>query len=193
MTASFLTGYFIKRIDPRKVIALAMATIAITMWEISTFTEDIDQTRLVINNFIQGLAFGTFMVPLNSVAFTTMPAEQRDAGTAFYSLLNNIGRGFGVALFSTYLAYANQRFHAGLTEHVSPVAETLRHVPLPDQWSLTDPAGLAAFERTLAKQAKLLAYIADFQLLAILIAACIPVLLFMSNPHKMGKPVEAGS
>ncbi|MGD9805351.1 MAG: DHA2 family efflux MFS transporter permease subunit [Hyphomicrobiaceae bacterium] len=193
MTASFLTGYFIKRIDPRKVIALAMATIAITMWEISTFTEDIDQTRLIINNFIQGLAFGTFMVPLNSVAFTTMPAEQRDAGTAFYSLLNNIGRGFGVALFSTYLAYANQRFHAGLTEHVSPVVETLRHVPLPDQWSLTDPAGLAAFERTLAKQAKLLAYIADFQLLAILIAACIPVLLFMSNPHKMGKPVEAGS
>ncbi len=193
MMASFLTGYFIKKIDPRKVIALAMATIAITMWQISTFTEDIDRTTLVINNFIQGLAFGTFMVPLNAVAFTTMPAEQRDAGTAFYSLLNNIGRGFGVALFSTYLAYANQRFHAGLTEHISPAVETLRHVPLPPQWSLTDPAGIAALERTLAKQAKLLAYIADFQLLAILIAACIPVLLFMNNPHKLGKPVEAGS
>jgi len=193
MTASFVTGYFIKRIDPRKVIGLAMATIAITMWEISTFTEDIDRTRLIINNFIQGLAFGTFMVPLNSVAFTTMPAEQRDAGTAFYSLLNNIGRGFGVALFSTYLAYANQRFHAGLTEHVSPVVETLRHVPLPDPWSLTEPAGIAALERTVAKQAKLLAYIADFQLLAILIAACIPVLFFMNNPHRMGKPVVGGS
>jgi DHA2 family multidrug resistance protein len=193
MLASFLTGYFIKRCDPRKVIGLAMLVIAVTMWEISTFTEDIDRTRLAINNFIQGLGFGTFMVPLNAVAFTTMPAEQRDAGTAFYSLLNNIGRGFGVALFSTYLAYANQRFHAGLTEYVSPAVETLRHVPLPDPWSLTEPAGIAALERTVAKQAKLLAYIADFQLLAILIAACIPVLFLMNNPHKMGKPVEAGS
>lgn len=193
MAASFLTGYFIRRIDPRKVIGLSMVAIAVTMWEFSTFTEDIDRTRLIINNFIQGLGFGTFMVPLNAVAFTTMPAEQRDAGTAFYSLLNNIGRGFGVALFSTYLAYANQRFHAGLTEHVSPFVETLRHVPLPEPWSLTDPTGIAALERTVAKQAKLLAYIADFQLLAILIAACIPVLFFMSNPHKLGKPVAAGS
>jgi DHA2 family multidrug resistance protein len=193
MIASFLTGYLIKRIDPRKVIGVAMFVIAATMWEISTFTEDIDRTRLILNNFIQGLAFGTFMVPLNAVAFTTMPAEQRDAGTAFYSLLNNIGRGFGVALFSTYLAYADQRFHAGLTEHISPVVETLRHVPLPDAWSLTEPTGLAALERTVAKQAKLLAYIADFQLLAVLIAACIPVLFFMNNPHKLGKPVAVGS
>lgn len=193
MMASFFTGYFIKKIDPRKVIGVAMAVIAITMWEISTFTQDIDRTTLIINNFIQGLAFGTFMVPLNAVAFTTMPAEQRDAGTAFYSLLNNIGRGFGVALFSTYLAYAHQQFQAGLTEHVSPVTETLRHVPLPSPWSLTDPVGIAALERAVGQQAKLLAYIADFQLLAILIAACIPVLFFMSNPHKLGKPVEAGS
>jgi DHA2 family multidrug resistance protein len=193
MAASFLTGYFIKKIDPRKVIALAMATIAITMWQLSTFTQDIDRDALIINNFIQGLAFGTFMVPLNAVAFTTMPAEQRDAGTAFYSLLNNIGRGFGVALFSTYLAYASQRFQAGLNEHVSPMSETLRHVPLPLPWSLTDPVGLSALERTVEKQAKLLAYNADFQLLAILIAACIPVLLFMNNPHKLGKPVEVGS
>jgi hypothetical protein len=57
---------------------------------------------------------------------------------------------------------------------------------------LTDPAGLAALERTVGRQAKLLAYIADFQLLAILIAACIPVLFFMNNPHKLGKPVEGG-
>jgi DHA2 family multidrug resistance protein len=192
MAAAFVTGYFIKKIDPRKVIGSAMIVIAVTMWQLSTFTEDIDRTTLIINNFIQGLAFGTFMVPLNAVAFTTMPAEQRDAGTAFYSLLNNIGRGFGVALFSTYLAYASQQYQAALTEHISPAVETFRHVTLPAAWSLTDPAGLAALERTVGRQAKLLAYIADFQLLAILIAACIPVLFFMNNPHKLGKPVEGG-
>ena len=40
-----------------------------------------DRTTLIVNNFIQGLAFGTFMLPLNSVAFTTMSAEQRDDGS----------------------------------------------------------------------------------------------------------------
>jgi DHA2 family multidrug resistance protein len=192
MVASFFAGYIIRRIDPRKVMGVAMAMIALTMWQLSTFTEDIDRTALMLNNFIQGLAFGTFMLPLNSVAFTTMAAEQRDAGTAFYALLNNIGRGFGVAVFSTYLAYASQRYQAGLVEHVAPGVETLRHVVMPEVWSLTDPQGIAAIDRMVTRQAKLLAYISDFQLLAICIAVCIPVLFFMSNPHKMGKPVSAG-
>ncbi|MDX2158509.1 MAG: DHA2 family efflux MFS transporter permease subunit [Hyphomicrobiaceae bacterium] len=192
MAASFFAGYLIRYLDPRKVMGVAMATIALTMWQISTFTEDIDRTALMLNNFIQGLAFGTFMLPLNSVAFTTMAAEQRDAGTAFYALLNNLGRGFGVAVFSSYLAFASQRYQAGLVEHVAPAAETLRHLALPAVWSLSEPEGLAALERTVGRQAKLLAYIADFQLLAISIAACIPVLFFMSNPHKHGKPVTLG-
>lgn len=192
MLGSFICGYFIKTIDPRKVIGLAMATIAITMWQLSTFTEDIDRTALVINNFIQGLAFGIFMVPLNAVAFTTMSPEQRDAGTAFYSLLNNIGRGFGVALFSSYLALASQRYQAGLVEFVSPASDAFRHLTLPAQWSLTDPAGIAALDRMVTRQAKLLAYISDFQLLAIVIACCIPILLLMNNPHKLGKPVTGG-
>lgn len=192
MLASFFAVYFIQRYDPRKVMGVAMATIAITMWQLSTFTEDIDRTALVINNFIQGLAFGTFMLPLNSVAFTTMSPEQRDAGTAFYALLNNIGRGFGVAIFSTYLAYASQVNQAALSAVVQPHNGVLRHLELPALWSFTDPAGIAALERTVARQAKLLAYISDFQLLAIVIAACIPVLFLMSNPHKLGKPVTAG-
>ena len=192
MMASFFAVYFIRRFDPRKVMGLAMATIAITMWQLSTFTEDIDRTSLIVNNFIQGLAFGTFMLPLNSVAFTTMSAEQRDAGTAFYALLNNIGRGFGVAIFSTYLAYASQTYQAGLSEAVRPDNGILKHLELPALWSFTDPAGIAALDRTIARQAKLLAYISDFQLLAIVIAACIPVLFLMNNPHKLGKPVTAG-
>lgn len=192
MMASFFAVFFIKRFDPRKVMGVAMATIAATMWELSTFTEDIDRTTLMINNFIQGLAFGTFMLPLNSVAFTTMSAEQRDAGTAFYALLNNIGRGFGVAIFSTYLAYASQTNQSTLAATVRPDNDIMRHVNLPSLWSFTEPAGIAALERAVTRQAKLLAYISDFQLLAIVIAACIPVLFLMSNPHKLGKPVTAG-
>ena len=193
MLASFFVGYILKYVDPRKVIGVAMVLIAATMWQLSTFTEDIDMPTIVINNFIQGLAFGAFVVPLNSVSFTTLPSDLRDAGTSFYALLNNIGRGFGVAIFSTYLAILSQSNQAILSAGVRADNEVFRHLTLPPVWSFTDPAGLAALDRLVVRQAKLLAYIADFQLLAIVIAACIPVLLFMNNPHKLGKPVVAGS
>jgi DHA2 family multidrug resistance protein len=192
MFASFWIGKLVKRVDPRKVMGIAMVVIAATMWQLSTFTEDIDRTRIMVNCFLQGVAFGAFMVPLNAVAFTTLAPELRDAGTSFYSLLNNIGRGVGVALFSTYLAIASQTYQAQLAEHLRPGNEVLRHLQLPELWRMDTLEGLAALNRLVMRQAQLLAYISDFQLLAIVIAACIPVLLFMSNPHKHGKPVIVG-
>ena len=184
MIASFLVGYLLPYMDPRKVIASAMIVMALTMWQLSTFTEDIDMTAFVINNFIQGLAFGAFMVPLNSVAFVTLKPELRDAGTSFYSLVNNIGRSFGVALFSSYLVRSSQSYHETLAEHVRPDNEVMQHIVLPAPWSLTDPVGLAAIERTVTQQAKLLAYIADYQLITVVILVCMPALLFMKNPNK---------
>jgi MFS transporter, DHA2 family, multidrug resistance protein len=184
MLASFLVGYLLPHMDPRKMIAAAMLVMAATMWQLSTFTEDIDMTAFGINNFIQGLAFGAFMVPLNSLAFVTLKPELRDAGTSFYSLVNNIGRSLGVALFSSYLVRSSQSYQATLTEHIRPDSDIMRHITLPAPWSLTDPVGLAALERTVVQQAKLLAYIADYQLITVVILVCMPALLFMKNPHK---------
>lgn len=192
MVGSFFIGRVIRHVDPRKVIALAMLMIAATMWQLSTFTEDIDRTSIVVNNFIQGLSFAGFMVPLNAVAFTTLPPEQRDAGTSFYSLLNNIGRSIGIGIFSTYLVWGSQGYRAGLTEHVTPFNPVFRHITLPDAWSFTETTGLATLERLVARQGKLLAYIADFQLLAVSIAVCIPILFFMNNPHKSGSGFVGG-
>jgi DHA2 family multidrug resistance protein len=118
------------------------------------------------------------------VAFVTLKPELRDAGTSFYSLVNNIGRSLGVALFSSYLVRSSQTYHETLAEHVRPDNDTLRHIILPAPWSLTDPVGLAAIERTVTQQAKLLAYIADYQLITVVILMCMPALLFMKNPHK---------
>lgn len=193
MLASFLVGYIVKWVDPRKIIGTAMLVIAATMWQLSTFTEDIDLTVITANNFLQGLAFGAFVVPLNSVAFTTLTPELRDAGTSFYALLNNIGRGFGVAIFSTFLAVASQSNHAHLSEVLRPGNAVLRHLHMPDAWNMDTVAGLATLERLVARQGKLMAYIADFQLLAIVIAACVPVLLFMNDPHKAKRPTATAA
>lgn len=195
MLASFFVGYLLPYVDSRKVIAVAMVIMAGTMWELSTFTEDVDLNAFVINNFLQGVAFGAFLVPLSSMAFVTLKPELRDAGTSFYALVNNIGRSLGVALFSSYLVRSSQSYHEHLAEHVRPDNDVLRHITLPAPWSLTDPVGLAAIERTVTQQAKLLAYVADFQLIALVIVACMPALLFMKNPlkHKPApQPAPAG-
>lgn len=182
MFAALFVGRMLRYIDPRKMIVFGMATAALTMWQLSAFTQDIDMTTIVTINFIQGIAFSCFIIPVNTVAFSTIAPEHRDAGTSFYSLLNNIGRSMGIALLAGFLVRNTQVSHSVLVEHVSPFNSHIQHFGMPDIWTLTDPAGLAAVNEMITRQAELISYIADFRLLAIVLVVCIPVTFLMRNP-----------
>lgn len=185
MCAALFIGRLIKVVDPRKVMGIAMCVIALTMYLFSTFTEDMDKTLLITICFIQGLSFSSFVIPVNSVAFATLKDEQRDVGTSFYSLLNNIGRNLGIGLLATYLATASQANRVVLRDHITPFSDAFRHTKVPDAWDVTQPEGLSALNRLLNQQAELLAYISDFRLLALIVLCCIPVLFIMNNPHRV--------
>jgi MFS transporter, DHA2 family, multidrug resistance protein len=184
MAASLVVGRLAKIIDPRLLIAFGMITTAVCMWLFSNFTNDMDQTTIIMINVVQGVAFAFFVVPVNSVAFSTLPAAQRDVGTAFYSLLNNIGRGIGIALLAGYLARQTQVNHAILSEQITPFNDHFRHLGVPDVWNPATVAGLSALNRMLSQQAELLAYIADYRLLTMIILCSLPVLLFMRDPRR---------
>lgn len=185
MVSALLVGRLLKHVDPRKVIVFGMGTAALCMWHMSTFTTDIDMTLIIVNNFLQGIAFSCFIVPVNTVAFSTMAAHLRDAGTSFYSLLNNIGRSMGIALLASYLARNTQVNHSVLSEHISPFNDHALHFGTPNIFSFDNPSGLAAINQVVTRQAELISYIADFRLLALVLIVCIPVAFLMRNPHQV--------
>jgi DHA2 family multidrug resistance protein len=119
---------------------------------------------------------------VNTIAFSTIAPEQRDVGTAFYSLLNNMGRSLGIALFASYLVRNTQATHSVLSDHITPFNESVRHLGLPEVWDLTSPSGLSALNRVVTQQAELIAYIDDFRLMAVILIIFIPVVLVMQNP-----------
>ncbi len=182
MFAAMWVGRLITVVDPRKMMAAGMAVTAATMYMFSTFTNDIDLTTVTIICFIQGVAFGCFVIPVNTVAFSTLSNDRRDFGTSFYSLLNNIGRSLGIALLVVYFTYQSQAQRIILRDHITPFNELGRHGLLPDPWTLDTPAGLSALNRLINNQAELIAYIVDFRALALVIVCCIPVILIMNNP-----------
>ncbi len=182
MFAALFVGHLMKRIDPRIVITFGMILCALTMWQFSNFTQDIDLSIVLINNFFQGIALSCFVIPVNTIAFSTMAPEQRDAGTAFYSLLNNMGRSLGIALFASYLARNTQAAHSVLSEQITPFGDGWRHGLVPEAWDMTTTSGLRAINRMVTQQAELIAYIDDFRLLAIIIVVCLPAVLLMRNP-----------
>jgi len=182
MVSALFIGHLLKIIDPRKVIVSGMALGAVTMWQFSNFTQDIELTTVLMNNFVQGIALSCFIIPVNTIAFSTIAPEQRDVGTAFYSLLNNMGRSLGIALFASYLVRNTQATHSVLSDHITPFNEGVRHLGLPEAWDMSSPSGLSALNRMVTQQAELIAYIDDFRLMAVILVIFIPVVLVMQNP-----------
>ena len=181
MFGALFLGRLIKVIDPRRVIFAGMLITAYTMWEFSRFTGDVNFNWILIINFIQGFGFSCFVIPVNTVAFSTLPEEQRDVGTSFYSLLNNIGRSLGIAILAGYLASQTQTSRSVLTSNLSPFSDFLRHIGLPPPLSMDTEQGRAIVSRIVSQQAELVAYVDDFRMLAILILVCSPVIFLMGK------------
>ena len=80
MLGSMFIGRLIQHIDPRKMMGAGMVLTAYTMYALSTFNSDIDLTAVTIICFFQGLAFSMFVIPVNTVAFSTLRSRAARCG-----------------------------------------------------------------------------------------------------------------
>ena len=92
----------------------------------------------------------------------------RNEGTAIFSLSRNIGSSIGISVVETLLTRNTQIMHSTLGEHITPYMSGQPH-----------PTGsaLAALNATVTRQAAMIAYNNDFQLMLFLCLAAIPLIL----------------
>ena len=191
MVSAFIVGRLVSRMDPRPLMAAGLALTAASVWGMSTLTPSATASWVIALNCLQGFGVAAIFIPLNTVAFATMGPDQRDQGASFFALFGNIGRSVGIAVLSSYLVSQSQSNRAWLTEYASPFNPFYTHMTTPESWALGTQAGLAAVENTISFQASFLAYIFDFQLLAVILFCCLPLMFFMSTGESRSQPAQA--
>ena len=177
-----ISGRLLAHFDPRPIIVIGMSLLAFSMWLMANFTPDTSAIYFTIVVAIQGVGFGLFFVPVNTVAFGTLSPHYRGDATAVTSLMRKIGSSVGVSILVGQFIRSAQSNHALLSQNVTPFNETLRHQPLPELWSMADLAGLASLDREVIRQAEFLAYLHDFEWIGLLIVLLIPLVFFLENP-----------
>ena len=125
MIAMMFAGRLALRVDPRILMTLGMAMIEWSIWDMSDWTPQINETRLIVVSIIQGFGMGFVFVPLQLVAFATLPSYFRTDGTALMNLVRNIGSAIGVSITTTVLAYSVQLNHNLLSHVCSPFNRAL--------------------------------------------------------------------
>jgi DHA2 family multidrug resistance protein len=180
MAAMMVVGRLVSRVDPRWLVTVGLVLTAIALWQMSRFSLDVTSHMLVTTGIIQGLGLGFIFVPLSTMTFATLPPDLRTAGTALFSLSRNLGSSIGVSVVIFLLGQYRGAAHAELAEFMSPFRGSLQD--LPALMSPATEAGRAMLDAMVARQASLLGFLKDFQLMCGVALAALPLVLLMRRP-----------
>ena len=178
MVAMLVVARLIGRIDIRLVIVTGLLVTAVAMWEMTGFSLYMGMSPIIVTGVLQGFGLGFVFTPLSTVTFSTLPRQLLTQGTAFFSLMRNIGGSVGIAVVEALLAENTQVVHSRLIEHLRP-DNPLAQSQLASPYSLTDPSGIAALNAMATRQAAMVAYIDNFKLMMIMVIAGLPLVLLL--------------
>ncbi|HUN72319.1 MAG TPA: DHA2 family efflux MFS transporter permease subunit [Steroidobacteraceae bacterium] len=172
----YLAGRLIGRIDTRILIAAGIAVTAASLEMMCGYSTQMPQTLVWWTTFLQGIGTGLTYVTLTTVAFSTLGVQYRSEGTSMFNLLRNVGSSIGIAATGALLTRNTQIMHERLAAHILPWGGQIR---LPAPFSFTAPAGLAALNAAVTRQAQMIAYNDDFKLMFVMTLAMIPLVLLL--------------
>ncbi|MGC1885390.1 MAG: DHA2 family efflux MFS transporter permease subunit [Stellaceae bacterium] len=178
MVAMLVVARLIGRVDIRLVILTGLLVTAVAMWEMTGFSLYMGMGPIIVTGVMQGFGLGFVFTPLSTVTFSTLPRQLLTQGTAFFSLMRNIGGSVGIAVVEALLAENTQVVHSRLIEHLRP-DNPLAQSQLASPYSLTDPSGIAALNAMATRQAAMVAYIDNFKLMMIMVIAGLPLVLLL--------------
>ena len=179
LIAMIIVGRLGNRVDGRYVMATGLTLTAVSLWWMTNFYLQMDSNEVVWSGLLQGFGTGCVFAPLSTIAFSTLLPHLRNEGTAFFSLMRNLGSSIGISAVTTLLVRSTQIMHSRLAEHVTPFSDGLTPSLSGGLPTVEQLAGLNA---AVTQQAAMIAYNNDFKLMLILTVIAIPLVALLRAP-----------
>jgi DHA2 family multidrug resistance protein len=179
MVGMMVVGRLLGRVDARWPIVTGILMTAVSLYFMTHFGVEVSNFDVVWIGLLQGLGLGLVFVPISSVAYSTLPPHQRTEAASLFSLVRNLGSSIGISAVMTMLARGTQASHSELAARIP--AFGAEQGLLPPAWDPSTLAGAAALNAEVSRQAAVIAYLNDFQLLMLLTLAALPLVWFLRS------------
>src|SRR5690606_36740368 len=166
-------------IDARWLVAIGFLIGAWSLDAMAGWSLEVDRWHLIVTGLTQALGIGLVFIPLNATAFATLPPALRTDGSSLLNLTRSVGSSVGISVVMTLLANNLQRNPAELAEHVTPEAAAMLDLSSLDRFNQYGQAVFALIDAEVTRQAAMIAYLNDFELMKWLSLASIPLVLLM--------------
>ena len=176
--------------DPRKLVMTGFVLATASFWQMSGWSLGVDQYHIVLSGFIQGLGMGLVFIPLNTVAFATLPQTLRTDASSLLNLFRSLGASVGISVTTALLARNLQQSHVDLASNVTNSVTDLVDLSAIDRFQQLGITALSMIDAEVNRQAAMIAYIDNFYLMMWLSMAALPLALFLRGTA--GAPISKG-
>ena len=183
MISMIVVGRLIGKVDTRLLILAGLLLTALSLYQMSGFSTQMDEWPIVTSGVVQGLGLGLVFVPLSTLAFATLEPKFRPDAASLFSLLRNIGSSVGISIVSVELAHNLIIERSSLIEGLNPFNANFANA-MSQMGGMDTATAMSMLNGQVQAQAAMVAYVDDFKLMMIITLVAVPLLLFMKPPKK---------
>jgi DHA2 family multidrug resistance protein len=188
-------GFISNVIQPKYLIALGMAVIAVAMWHMTSLMPGASFGYFAWSRVFQMIGLPFLFIPINTVAYSGLPPAKTNQASALINVARNLGGSIGISLANTVLAQRSQFHHLRLAEHVYSSSPAFQHTTnqvahyFANEGATsvnTQNLAIGWIGQQIASQSTLMAYIDIFWAAAIFVGLMVPLTLLLLRPVPLG-------
>ena len=188
LVAMPFAGVLSDKVQPRLLIAGALAFEAVALWHMTHLDTDMSFADAAWARVWQAFPIPFLFIPLTNAAYVGLAPAQSGQASALLNVARNLGGSIGISSVQTFIAHRQQFYQARHVESLNPLnpdyasgIDQLTH-QLAFQGQPAADAGqgaLGVLYQGVLKQASMLAYIDCFWVLMVFVLIVLPVVLLM--------------
>jgi len=152
------------------------------MWQMSQWSMEMDWRPFAISGLVQGLGMGLVFIPLNTLAFASLPASMRTDGASLLNLFRSVGASVGISIASALLGQNIQTSHSDLASHITGSTINNIDASTADRFQGLGDQALMFADAMVNKQAAMIAYLDDYWAMMWVTLAVIPLVFLLQKP-----------
>jgi len=173
--------------DTRAMVALGFVGTAYSFYLMSGWSLSVGASEVFWSGIVQGLGIGLVFIPLNTLAFATLPPHFRTDASSLTNLSRTVGSSVGIAIMAYLLARNTQVAHSDITGTLHLPEGSVLDWNTIDRYQDFGDAALRMLDTEVNRQAAMIAFVDDFYVMMWLSLAIIPLVLFLRKPPPMPK------
>jgi len=177
-----VAGRLLGKVDARLLVGAGFSTVALSMWQMTQWSMEMDWRPFMVSGLVQGMGMGLVFIPLNTLAFASLPPHLRTDGSSLLNLFRSIGASVGISIASALLGKNIQTSHSDLASHITGSTINNIDASTADRFQGLGDQAMVMANALINKQAAMIAYLDDFWAMMWVALAVIPLVLLLQKP-----------